>query len=174
MADGEGGPPEAGVDGDAEPGDAERLRRALAELAEPVVADHQAELVDVEVSGRGSYSVRLLVHRSKGATVDLCEAISRELSDLLDVEDPVPGRYRLEVTSPGLDRPLRTDADFCRAQSRRLKVVTSGGRTEIGRLVAFSDTEIELDREPGRKERTADRLVLKRQEIARATIEVEF
>lgn len=155
-------------------GDAERLRRALAELAEPVVAEHEAELVDVEVSGRGSYNVRLLVHRSTGATVDLCEAISRELSDLLDVEDPVPGRYRLEVTSPGLDRPLRTDADYRRAQSRQLKVVTSDGRTLLGRLVDFSDTEIELELKAGRKERAAERIVLQREEVARATIEVEF
>ena len=145
----------------------EALRPVLLDLARPVVADHGAELVDVEVSGSGSYSVRLLVYRDKGVTVDLCEAISREFSDVLDIEDPVPGRYRLEVTSPGLERPLQTDADFRRAYLRRLKVVTCDGHTEFGRLTGFSETVIELDREAG--PRSVDR-----SDIARATIEVEF
>ena len=145
----------------------EALGPLLRGLAEPVVADHGAEIVDIEVSGSGSYSVRLLVYREEGVTVDLCEAISRELSDVLDIEDPVPGRYRLEVTSPGLERPLRSDADFRRAHLRRLKVVTCDGRTEFGRLTGFSETAIVLDREAGPWS-------VDRSDIARATIEVEF
>ena len=145
----------------------ETLRPLLFDLAVPVVADHGAELVDVEVSGSGSFSVRLSVHRDTGVTVDLCEAISRELSDILDVEDPLPGRYRLEVTSPGLERPLLTDSDFRRAHRRRLKVVTRDGRTEFGRLGRFSETSIELDRDAGPRR-------VDRGDIARATIEVEF
>lgn len=145
----------------------EQLRPLLLGLAEPVVADHGAELVDVEVYGSGNYSVRLLVYRDRGVTVDLCEAISRELSDVLDIEDPVPGRYRLEVTSPGLERPLQTDADYRRAHLRRLKIVTCDGRTEFGRLTGFSERAIELDREAGPR-------VVDRSDIARATIEVEF
>lgn len=147
--------------------DPQGLERTLAALAAPVVADHGAELVEVEVSGRGSYYVRLLVHRERGVSVDLCEAISREVSDLLDVEDPIPGRYRLEVTSPGLDRPLRTDGDFRRAQQRQVKVVKSDGRTEYGRLLGFDDAAIELELD-------AQRLRVSRQEIVKATIEVEF
>ena len=145
----------------------EGLRPLLFDLAEPVVADHGAELVDVEVSGSGSFSVRLSVYRESGVTADLCEAISRELSDLLDIEDPVPGRYRLEVTSPGLERPLRTDADFRRAHRRRLKVLTWDGRTEFGRLAGFTETSIELDRDEGPR-------CVDRSDISRATIEVEF
>ena len=145
----------------------EALRPLLFEIAEPVVADHGAELVDVEISGSGSFSLRLSVHRDSGVTVDLCEAISRELSDILDVEDLLPGRYRLEVTSPGLERPLQTDADFRRARQRRLKVITCDGRTEFGRLTGFTETTIELERKAG--PRSVDR-----RRIARATIEVEF
>ena len=111
--------------------------------------------------------MRLLVYRDRGVTVDLCEAISRELSDVLDIEDPVPGRYRLEVTSPGLERPLQTDADYLRAHLRRLKIVTCDGRTEFGRLTGFSGGAIELDREAGLR-------IVDRSDIARATIEVEF
>ncbi len=119
--------------GDVDP---DRLRVVIADLAGPVVSDHGAELVDVEVAGSGTYGVRLLVYRETGVDVDLCSGIARELSDLFDVEDPIPGRYRLEVTSPGLDRPLRDDADYRRAQSRLLKIVTRQGRTLSGRLLA--------------------------------------
>ena len=100
--------------------DPDRLSAVIADLAGPVVTDHGAELVDVEISGSGTYSVRLLVHHEDGVNLVLCSEISRELADLFDVEDPIPGRYRLEVTSPGLDRPLSTDDDFRRAQRRLL------------------------------------------------------
>ena len=134
---------------------------------EPVVVDHGAILVDVEVVGSGTQTVRLLVHRDGGITIDACEAISREVSDLLDVEDPLPGRYRLEVTSPGLDRPLSTPNDFRRAEGRKLKVVLESGRTISGRLVSWDEEQIEV--EDGR-----ERLSVSRAEIAKATIEVEF
>ncbi|MEE3042983.1 MAG: ribosome maturation factor RimP [Candidatus Latescibacterota bacterium] len=154
----------------AEPGnEAERLRERVLRFAAPVVEDHGGELVDVEVaSGRGQHTVRLFVHSDKGVTVRLCAGISRELSDLLDVEDPIPGRYRLEVTSPGLDRPLCSDGDFRRAQGRKLKIVLSDGRTETGRLADWNEERIGLEGDHGEQ-----RAVL-RESIAKATIEVEF
>lgn len=148
--------------------EADRLQRVLTDLAGPLVADHGGELVDIEISGSDSFLVRLLVYCQGGVTVKLCEDISRELADVLDVEDPVPGRYRLEVTSPGLDRPLQADDDFRRAEQRRLKVVTNDGRTEYGRLVGFTAATIELDKDDG------CRLAVARSDIAKATIEVEF
>ena len=98
----------------------------------------------------------------------LCSEISRELADLFDVEDPIPGRYRLEVTSPGLDRPLSTDDDFRRAQRRLLKVVTHQGSTESGRLLSYTEAAIVLG-DKSDKRRTVDR-----SNIAKATVEVEF
>ncbi len=150
--------------GDVDP---DRLCAVIADLAGPVVSDHGAELVDVEVAGSGTYGVRLLVYRETGVDVDLCSGIARELSDLFDVEDPIPGRYRLEVTSPGLDRPLRDDADYRRAQSRLLKIVTRQGRTLSGRLLSFTDGTIVLG--DGDNSSTVDR-----HDIAKATVEVEF
>ena len=95
--------------------DRARLRSALMSLVGPVVEDHDAELVDIELRGSANHrTVKILVHRDPGILLDDCEAISREVGDLFDIEDPVPGRYRLEVTSPGLDRPLTTDRDFQR------------------------------------------------------------
>ncbi|MEE2656885.1 MAG: ribosome maturation factor RimP [Candidatus Latescibacterota bacterium] len=140
------------------------------DVVEPIVADHGAELVDVEISGSGgSYHVRVLVYREKnGVTVDLCEAISREVSDLLDAEDPVPDRYRLEVTSPGLDRPLISEADFQRASGRHLKVVMANGRTRFGRLVGWTQDDLHLEGDKGTEES------LERTGIAKATIQAEF
>lgn len=151
--------------GDVDP---DRLRAVIADLAGPVVSDHGAELVDVEISGRDTYSVRLLVHHENGVNLVLCSGIARELADLFDVEDPIPGRYRLEVTSPGLDRPLRTDDDFRRAQRRLLKVVTHQGRTESGRLLSYTDEAIVLG------DSSDNRRSIDRSDIAKATVEVEF
>lgn len=144
------------------------LRQRLIEWLGPIVQDHGAELVDLELVGAvNRQTLRLVIHREGGVTVALCEAISREISDFLDVEDPIPGRYRLEVTSPGLDRPLRTDGDFARACSRRLKVVLFSGKAVFGRLVEWDGESIELEGEEGRQ-------WIRRQEIAKATIDVEL
>jgi len=147
------------------------LRTAIAHLVCPVVAEHGAELVDVEVAGSGSSRVvRLLVHRHPAVTVGLCEAISREVGDLLDGEDLVPGRYRLEVTSPGLGRPLRTDDDFRRAAGRQLKLVLRDGRSCSGTLVAWDSETIVL----APQGRPVDETRVQRDEIARATIVPEW
>jgi ribosome maturation factor RimP len=137
-------------------------------IVEPVVADYEASLVDVEILGRrNSRSIRVLVHKDPGITLDLCESISREIGDLLDVEDPVSGRYRLEVTSPGLDRPLVTDSDFARASARQLKVLLHSGRSVSGRLANWDPDAIELQIEI----EVVDRIP--RSEIVKATIEAE-
>jgi len=105
------------------------LKLKLRELVEPIVVDNGAILVDVELSGSRSQQIlRLLVHKDSGLSLDLCAIVSREVADLFDVEDPIPGRYRLEVTSPGLDRSLQTDGDFHRASGRLLKVVMLSGK----------------------------------------------
>jgi len=148
--------------------DRTRLRSALVALVSPVVEDHDLELVDVELRGSpNNQMVRILVHRDSGVMLDDCEAISRELGDLFDIEDPVPGRYRLEVTSPGLDRPLTTDRDFQRASSKRLKVVFASGGTRFGRLNGWDGENISLETDAGAEE-------IPRADIARATVEVEL
>lgn len=144
------------------------LKARLIELLEPIVQDHGAALVDLELAGAvGDCTLRLLVHQEPGTTVRLCEQISLEVGDLLDGEDPIPGRYRIEVTSPGLDRPLKTDQDFARALSRLVKVVQPSGRTILGRLVEWGGEHLSLETAAGPEE-------VRRQEIAKATIEAEL
>jgi len=150
------------------------------ELTRPIVEDHGADLVDIEVVGSvNNQTVRLLVYKTPGVTVDLCAAISREAADLLDVEDPIPGRYRLEVTSPGLDRPLATDADFSRAAGRLVKVVLTTGAAHLGRLQEWDRNSITVTRDGrkrGVKRQSGDQqsLRIERGTIGKATIQAEL
>jgi ribosome maturation factor RimP len=98
----------------------------LTELLAPVVADLGLECLGVEYSpSHGNSLVRVYIDAAdRAVTVDDCEAASRQISATLDVNDPVQGRYTLEVSSPGLDRPLFTPEQFARflGQSTKLEV----------------------------------------------------
>jgi ribosome maturation factor RimP len=99
------------------------LRLRLLEVLEPRLAEDFVELVDVEilVSGRRR-TVRLLVDQPGGINVDDCARISRHVGDLLDSEDLIPFRYVLEVSSPGLNRPLRKPEHFERFAGEQVQV----------------------------------------------------
>lgn len=85
-------------------------------LLMPLIEAHQFELVDVEyVKEGGSWYLRAYIDKPGGITIDDCEVISRALSDLLDEQDFIEDAYILEVSSPGLGRPLKKDKDFERA-----------------------------------------------------------
>jgi len=89
------------------------LRDTLVTLVRPVVEDLGYELWELEYSpGRGNGLLRLYIDAPAGIAIDDCERVSRAVSALLDAEDPVPGQYTLEVSSPGLERPLRTPEHF--------------------------------------------------------------
>ncbi|MGB2988330.1 MAG: ribosome maturation factor RimP [Candidatus Zixiibacteriota bacterium] len=107
----------------------------LRDKIKPVVEEENLELVDMEFSGVGPASVlRVYVDRSTGVTVDQCAHLSRKIGDLLDMDDLIPGRYRLEVSSPGLDRPLVSGADFKRKIGKKVKVFfkeSVDGKTEL-------------------------------------------
>ena len=126
------------------------LRERLIALIEPLAGRLGYELVDLEYSaGRGSATVRLYIDRPEGVGIEDCERVSREVSALLDVEDPIATAYTLEVSSPGFDRVLRTRAHFARFAGERvfLELATprEGRRRYTGTLVAAGDAGIELD-----------------------------
>ena len=105
------------------------LRERLVGLVEPLLANLGYELVDLEfASGGGSGTLRIFIDRSGGVGIEDCERVSREVSALLDVHDPVPMGYRLEVSTPGLDRVLRTAAHYTRFLGARVAVELSGAR----------------------------------------------
>lgn len=92
-------------------------------LAAPVAEGFGLELVDIVFTSEfGRRVLRVYIDKPGGITVDDCERVSRELSTVLDVEDPIPQSYSLEVSSPGLDRPLKTEKDFSRFAGRRARI----------------------------------------------------
>ncbi len=130
------------------------LRERLTALIEPALGRLGYELIELDYSaGRGHGVLRLFIDRPAGVTIDDCTQVSREVSALLDVEDPIPGAYTLEVSSPGFDRVLRTQAHFGRFVGSRvfieLKEPREGRRRYTGTLLAVDETGIalEVDRE---------------------------
>lgn len=98
----------------------------VTELVQPILDSLGLELVELEFKKVGrSFVLRLFIDKAGGVTMDDCAEVSRELSLLLDVEDCIPGRYTLEVSSPGLDRPLKKESDFIRFQGRLAVVKTA-------------------------------------------------
>jgi ribosome maturation factor RimP len=125
------------------------VREKLMALSEPLLARLGFELVDLEYApGRAHAVVRVFIDRPEGVGIDDCEHVSHELAALLDVEDPVPIAYTLEVSSPGLDRVLRTPAHFQRFAGERvwveLRVARDGRRRYTGRLETVGAEGIEL------------------------------
>lgn len=122
----------------------------LARLLEPTVERLGYELSDLELKLGGREGiVRLYIDRPEGVGLADCEAVSRQVSALLDVEDPLPGHYVLEVSSPGLDRRLTKPAHFRRYVGEdvrvKLRVPQDGRRNFRGRLTAADDEDIELE-----------------------------
>jgi ribosome maturation factor RimP len=105
------------------------LKETLLELLAPEVEALGYELVELDVpASGGSGTLRLYIDKEGGIGLDDCERVSHQVSGLLDVEDPIPGHYVLEVSSPGLDRPLRTEAHFCSQAGKLVKIVLGSGR----------------------------------------------
>lgn len=126
------------------------LAAALAELVEPVLDDLGFRIVRVKVDGRAEMTVQIMAERPDGTiTIDDCELISRQLSPLLDVHDLVPGTYRLEISSPGIDRPLVRPSDFEDWAGHEAKLEMSemidGRKRFRGRLEGFEDGEVRLE-----------------------------
>lgn len=121
------------------------------ELAGPIAGARGLDLVTVEVKGSGgSRLVRVVVDRKGGVSIGDCQELSRALEHLLDAEDPIDGRYALEVTSPGTDRSMHDQAAFDRAEGRGVLVVCAeaeGERTrEVrGVVVAAEPDAVVLD-----------------------------
>ncbi len=101
-----------------------RARDGLVELLEPVVQGMGYELVGMEFDGHQRV-LRVYIDRPEGITVDDCSAVSYQVSGVLDVEDPIPGRYQLEVSSPGMDRPLFTLEHFERFKGAMVRLQLS-------------------------------------------------
>lgn len=128
----------------------ERIRH----IAAPVLESMELELVDLEFKREGGWVLRFFIDKEGGVTLDDCADFSREIDVLLEVEDLIPSAYRLEVSSPGLDRPLKKPEDFQRFAGQRIKVKTRDrldpdGRgyqrkTFFGELLGMEDGRVRI------------------------------
>jgi ribosome maturation factor RimP len=122
----------------------------LARLLEPTIEQLGYELADLELKFAGRDSlVRVFIDKPEGVGLEDCETVSRQVSAVLDVENPVPGHYVLEVSSPGLDRKLTKPAHYRRYVGDDIRVQLrfpiEGRRKFRGRLTAASEEMIEID-----------------------------
>lgn len=99
------------------------IETTIEELVMPIIDTNGFELVDVEyVKEAGEYYLRIYIDKEGGISLNECEVVSRALSEILDVKDPIKDNYFLEVSSPGLDRPLKKDKDFVKYQGRDVEI----------------------------------------------------
>ena len=115
------------------------------EQAQPLAEGAGLDLVDVQVKGSGPRMlVRVIVDRKGGVDLATCQKLSRDLSQRLDEADPIENRYSLEVTSPGIDWPLRTQRDFDRIEGRAVRIrrdTGDGAIAEVTGTVAAAETD---------------------------------
>jgi ribosome maturation factor RimP len=146
--------------------DAERMA-LIEDTVAPVVDHHGLELVDLDWRGlRPRGVLRLYVDKPGGVGVGDCERLSRELGDVLDAAAVIEGGYDLEVSSPGLDRPLKKDREYRWAIGKQVRCWLAGGAEFRGRLTEVTPARLVLDRDGTRTE-------LVRAEVTKARLEAE-
>jgi ribosome maturation factor RimP len=143
------------------------------EIAGRIVEFAGMELVHLEMKREpGGMILRLFIDKEGGVTLDDCSRISRQLSAELDVDDPIPQRYTLEVSSPGLDRPLYTDRDYLKFTGRQVRLSTfapiDGRRHFVGRLGGIVDGAVQLVLDGDRQ------ITIPREQVAKARLEIEI
>ncbi|NCF10456.1 MAG: ribosome maturation factor RimP [Gammaproteobacteria bacterium] len=110
----------------------------LRELIEPIITGLGYEAVGIELLSQGGGELlRIYIDQAGGVTVDDCERVSHQVSGMLDVEDPISGEYTLEVSSPGIDRPLFRCEDFARFAGQRAKLRLRAPRAGRARYTAL-------------------------------------
>ena len=148
------------------------VTESIEELVTPVIHENHLELVDVEYKKEGkNWFLRIFIDKEGGVTVEDCTRVSRQIEDLIEVEEVVPSSYVLEVSSPGLDRPLKKEKDFLRFKGKRAHVTTY---TPIHHQKNFKGTIrdfqedvlfLEVDHQP---------VEIPKNQIAKARLEIEF
>ena len=128
------------------------VTKQVADLVEPILGEMGFELVDVQyVPKYGRWVLQLYIDTEEGVTIDDCARVSNEIGHLIDVKDVIMHEYTLEVSSPGLNRPLKKERDFIWATGKRVKVrmvkPVNGRRNFTGYLKNFEDGTLYVEAE---------------------------
>ena len=151
------------------------LMRRIEDIVAPTIVGMGYELVRVSMS-KGGGTLQIMIEPADGRAMDVegCATVARALSAVLDVEDPIPSSYTLEVSSPGMDRPLRNAAEYERFRGRMAKISTAepveNEKYFEGRLAGFVDGKVRLELK-GKVARTVE---LPLEMIRKANLMVEF
>lgn len=149
-----------------------KITDAVSKLALPVVEAQGCTLWDVEyVKEAGTYYLRIFIDKEGGVGIDDCEAVSRALDPILDIEDPIPESYVFEVGSPGAERELKRPSDFEQFIGNEVEIKTyrpiEGQKTFVGILREYRDGDVTIA--AGNSDRT-----LSKADIAKARLHVSF
>jgi len=148
------------------------VTESIAEMVTPIINENRLELVDVEYKKEGkNWFLRIFIDKEGGVTVDDCTRVSRQIEDLIEVEEVVPSSYILEVSSPGLDRPLKKKEDFLRFKGKRAHVTTY---TPIHQQKSFKGTIQDFQNDVLFLEIDCDRVEIPKNQIAKARLELEI
>lgn len=129
-----------------------KLEELLESLFRPVLEEKAVELVDLEFKREGrTHYLRVFIDKPGGVTLDDCSRVNQCLGEVLDLEDPISQSYCLEVSSPGLERPLKKDKDYTRFTGRKIKVKTyepmDGQKVFKGILLGYQEGIVRLGQE---------------------------
>jgi ribosome maturation factor RimP len=118
-------------------------------LVKPITDEHNFECVDVEyVKEGGNWTLRVFVDKEGGVTIEDCELVSRSLDIKLDEADPIPDAYMLEVSSPGIDRPLKKETDYERSIGKSVEIklykAVEGTKEYVGILDSFNKESVTI------------------------------
>jgi ribosome maturation factor RimP len=144
----------------------------VTELIQPVFEDNGLELVDVTFTKEGNvWYLRIFIDKPRGVDIEDCQRVSREIEQILDEKDPIPQSYTLEVSSPGIERPLKKPADFDRFSGSLAKITTYaplGGKKQFrGRLVGLRGSDVVMSINDAE-------IIIPFDQVAGAHLEVEF
>tara|TARA_B100000315_G_scaffold168512_1_gene157024 strand:+ start:109 stop:582 length:474 start_codon:yes stop_codon:yes gene_type:complete len=148
------------------------INKELRSLMEPIMEAEEMELVDIEYKSGPKGVLRIFIDKAGGVNISDCEEISSKVGAFLDLEDIIGSQYVLEVSSPGLDRPLKNEADYRRNKGKRVKIyidgLLKGKKTLIGQIISASDQKVNL------KEKSGKIINVPIADIAKGILEIDF
>jgi ribosome maturation factor RimP len=150
----------------------QKTAEAVTDLIQPVFKDGSWELVDVTFTKEGNtWYLRIFIDKPGGVGIEDCQIVSREIEQILDENDPIPQSYTLEVSSPGIERPLKKPIDYERFSGKLANINTyapvEGKKNFHGRLIGLRGSDVVLAV-------NGSEMIIPFEQVAGAHLEVEF
>jgi ribosome maturation factor RimP len=150
-----------------------QVTESVRRIAERVAADQGVELVHVQVAGtKREMVVRIFIDKDGGVTLDDCSRFSRDVEGVMDIEDPIPAKYVLEVSSPGIERELYSLGDFEKFVGRlarvKLRTEHEGQKNFVGPITSVEGSQVTID------DRTIGPVTFDHSDVAKANLKIDL